>query len=115
MITQGGAAHTGALSGGPTRLTAGAISGGIRPRLARITAVLAGGAVVAARAVLTGALSHLVLVCTRGTHGTELCNNKEYCQKNTFTEMTRSMYSVSHVHMTSRLCCKQVLSVGEPG
>lgn len=78
MITQGGTAHTGALSGGPTRLTASAISGGVCPRLARITAVLAGGAVVAARTVLTGALSHLVLVCTGGTHGTELCNNKEY-------------------------------------
>lgn len=78
MITQGGAAHTGALSGGPTRLTAGAISGGVRPRLARITAVLAGGAVVAARTVLTGALSHFVLVRTGGTHGTELCNNKAY-------------------------------------
>lgn len=78
MITQGGAAHTGALSGGPTRLTAGAISGGVRPSLTRITAVFAGGAIVATWAVLTRALSHLILVCTGGTHGTELCN-KEKC------------------------------------
>lgn len=72
MVTQCGAAHTRALSGGTTGATTATVSGGVGPRLASLTAVLTGGAVVPRGAILTAALPRLILVGPRGTHGTEL-------------------------------------------